>query len=284
MLLRVERPILDSEPDKTTARFAGIPLLKSEPRKCQRLRGVHAKVLPAQLSPLLHAYQPPLPPPPLDRLTSEGPATPGRLRHTTRGGQNSTGRGGSVFTRRRQQEPRCARRRGAVTTTDPALAENVTRLRNLGQRRKGVYEEIGHNARLDGLQAACLRVKLSDLDEANAARRAHARAYDEALSAPIASLPVPGTVCVYHLYPVRTPQRDGAARYLRDQGVQTGVHYSPAVHQHAAMQTVLGDRLAAYLNAEAWATQELHCRCSPELHPVEVARVAQNCAAWAATL
>ena len=174
---------------------------------------------------------------------------------------------------------------GAVTTTDPALAERVMRLRNLGQRRKGVYEEIGHNARLDGLQAACLRVKLSHLDEANAARRAHARAYDEALSAPIASLPaVPGTVCVYHLYPVRTPQRDGAARYLRDQGVQTGVHYSPAIHQHAAMQKVLDDRLAAYPNAEAWATQELSLPMFAELHPVEVARVAQNCAAWAATL
>ena len=174
---------------------------------------------------------------------------------------------------------------GAVTTADAALAERVRQLRNLGQRHKGLFEKIGYNARLDGMQAAFLRVKLPHLDAANAARREHAKVYDAALAGRLEPLPsIAHAGCVYHLYPIRTPRRDMAARFLGEHGVQTGVHYSPAIHQHAAMQSALGERLGAYPNAEAWAAQQLSLPMFAELRSSEVEYVARMCDAWAATL
>ena len=174
---------------------------------------------------------------------------------------------------------------GAVTTADSALADRVRCLRNLGQRRKGHHEEIGHNARLDGVQAAFLRAKLPHLDDANAARRAHAGAYDDALLDPLLALPRrPDASCVYHLYAIRTPKRDAAAEFFRKRGVHTGVHYSPAIHHHPAMRTILGEPPAVYPHAEAWATQQLSLPMFAELQPAEVERVAATCAAWASYL
>ena len=72
---------------------------------------------------------------------------------------------------------------GAVCTDDARLPARLRRLRNLGQRAKGEHTEVGYNERLDGLQAALLRVKLAHLDEWNAARRDRAERYREALAA-----------------------------------------------------------------------------------------------------
>ena len=72
---------------------------------------------------------------------------------------------------------------GAICTDDELIAERLRRLRNLGQRTKGEHVELGYNERLDGLQAALLRVKLEYLDEWNDARRAHAVRYREMLPA-----------------------------------------------------------------------------------------------------
>jgi dTDP-4-amino-4,6-dideoxygalactose transaminase len=174
---------------------------------------------------------------------------------------------------------------GAVTTADPALDQRLRQLRNLGQRRKGEHVEVGHNARLDGVQAAFLREKLPHLEAGNAARRAHAAGYDAALPEALRPLPDrPGAVPVFHLYPVRTPRRDEAAAFLRDHGVRTGVHYSPAMHQHPALQPVVGGRPAQYPVAEAWASEQLSLPMFPELRPTETGRVVAACQAWAETL
>ena len=99
---------------------------------------------------------------------------------------------------------------GAITTNDTALAERVALLRNYGSRQKYVNEEAGVNSRLDPIQAAVLRVKLTVLDEWTERRRAVALAYAEGLAESSLILPhVPDWAePAWHLYVVRTPDRD----------------------------------------------------------------------------
>jgi dTDP-4-amino-4,6-dideoxygalactose transaminase len=167
---------------------------------------------------------------------------------------------------------------GAVLTRDPDVAQRVRELRNLGQRRKGEHVSAGLNARLDGIQAALLRVKLGHLDVWNAERRGHAAAYRELLPGSLGLLEErPDRSCVYHLFPVRTPERDLLRASLAAAGVGVGVHYSPALHEQPP--------LAPYAPAhplpvaEAWASEELSLPMFPQLEPAEVRWVATACAA-----
>lgn len=162
---------------------------------------------------------------------------------------------------------------GAVCTDDDVLAARVRRLRNLGQRSKGEHVELGYNERLDGLQAALLRVKLAHLDEWNRARRAHAGVYRESLPAQTRLLDEdPDSPCTYHLFPIRVRDREAMATALGARGVQTGVHYTPAVHGHPAW----GDRPPIHGDvprAEAWAAEELSLPIHPALRADEIQRV-----------
>jgi dTDP-4-amino-4,6-dideoxygalactose transaminase len=164
---------------------------------------------------------------------------------------------------------------GAVCTNDDILAARVRRLRNLGQRSKGEHLEVGYNERLDALQAGMLRAKLPHLDGWNESRRSHARSYRESLPLQARLLEErPESPCIYHLFPVRVPNRDQVVAILRGHGVETGVHYSPAVHQHPAWR----DRAIAHGevgNAEAWAAEELSLPMHPDLLPSEIDRVVQ---------
>jgi dTDP-3-amino-3,4,6-trideoxy-alpha-D-glucose transaminase len=163
---------------------------------------------------------------------------------------------------------------GAVCTGDANLAQGVRRLRNLGQRAKGEHLEIGFNERLDGLQAALLRVKLRHLDGWNAARRAHAAHYRALLGDSVTLLAErPEAECVYHLMPARVDDRDAVAAELQERGIQTGIHYAPAMHGHPALlhdATTSGD----LCHAEAWAAQELSLPMHPDLTVAEVQTVA----------
>ncbi len=96
---------------------------------------------------------------------------------------------------------------GAVVTRDPALAKRIVALRQYGWARHYISDEVGINSRLDELQAAILRVKLGHLHAANARRQEIARAYDAVLGAR-APRRRRGSEHVYHLYVVRTPNRD----------------------------------------------------------------------------
>ena len=101
---------------------------------------------------------------------------------------------------------------GAICTDDTDLAMSARCIRNLGQQRKGEHVVPGVNERLDGLQAAFLNVKLKGLDAANAARRRHAMTYRTVLQGRVGLLEErPATPCVYHLFPVRVPERDAVA-------------------------------------------------------------------------
>jgi dTDP-4-amino-4,6-dideoxygalactose transaminase len=162
---------------------------------------------------------------------------------------------------------------GAVCTDDDALAVRVRRLRNLGQKAKGEHVELGYNERLDAVQAALLRVKLPHLDDWNGARRWQAEQYRSLL--PDAARVVeerPESPAIYHLFPVRFEDRDAVATALRYRGIETGIHYTPAVHQHRAWRhrPVLHGDLP---NAEAWASEELSLPMHPDLFPEEIERV-----------
>jgi dTDP-3-amino-3,4,6-trideoxy-alpha-D-glucose transaminase len=168
---------------------------------------------------------------------------------------------------------------GAVCTSDPGLADRMRRLRNLGQRAKGEHVEIGANERLDGMQAAFLRVKLPHLDEWNSARRDVAAQYRAALAEQLGLLEERDvSPCIYHLFPVRVSQRDAFAAQLAELGVDTGVHYHPAVHAHPAWETP-GEgqtiRVGHVPESEAWAAEELSLPMHPGMRQDEIDRVVE---------
>lgn len=172
---------------------------------------------------------------------------------------------------------------GAVCTRDAALAEKVMQLRNIGKQANGEHVQVGYNERLHGMQAAFLRAKLSHLDTWNEARRANAACYRDALPSELELLAErEDSPCVYHLFPVRHAQRDLLARHLAEQGIQTGVHYSPAAHRHPAFDLLpSASRPVELPNAESWAARELSLPMFAELTPAEIERIAHACASFA---
>jgi len=164
---------------------------------------------------------------------------------------------------------------GAVCTSDPVIADRVRRLRNLGQGRKGEHTELGFNERLDGVQAAFLRVKLRRLDEKNALRRAWAGMYRTALPQAVVRLwEDPRGECVYYLFPVRVPNRDAVLEGLERRGIQAAIHYSPALHRQPALA---GYRVptGGCGAAQEWSEEEISLPMFPELSVEEVARVCE---------
>ena len=172
---------------------------------------------------------------------------------------------------------------GAVCTDDGDIAARVRRLRHLGQRGKGNHVELGFNERLDGLQAALLRVKLPYLDQWNDARRTCAVRYQALLPPEVRLLEErPESPCVYHLFPARFRDRDAVAAALRERGVETGVHYAPALHGHTALASS-SLRHGDLPIAESWAAHELSLPMHPDLRPAEIEQVADVVRAVTAT-
>lgn len=130
---------------------------------------------------------------------------------------------------------------GAIVTNDPALAERLRHLRNYGSLQKYVNVHVGFNSRLDELQAAFLRVKLRRLDEITAHKRLLARLYFEGLPEAL-TLPMREADGddVFHIFAVRTPERDRLRAYLLDAGIKTEVHYPIPPHRQQAMRGILG--------------------------------------------
>ena len=135
----------------------------------------------------------------------------------------------------------------------------------------------GYNERLDGLQAAFLRVKLQHLDGWNRARQQAARAYRESLPADLGLLPDhPTERCVYHLFPVRSRERDALAARLRVAKVHTGIHYAPPLHEQPALAGVVSAGRDC-VEATAWAHEELSLPIFESMRKEEVEYVAAAC-------
>lgn len=125
---------------------------------------------------------------------------------------------------------------GAITTNDADIAARIRRLGNYGSEQKYIHLERGVNSRLDPIQAAVLRVKLGVLDEWNDRRRAIAARYDEALARSGLALPhVPNWAePVWHLYVVRSPDREALQARLAQADIGTLIHYPVPPHMQAA--------------------------------------------------
>jgi len=126
---------------------------------------------------------------------------------------------------------------GAVVTNDPAIQEKIRLLRDHGQRAKYHHSHIGWNARMDGIQGAVLRVKLKALDRSNAARRSHARLYENRLGNRedlITPKEAEYGTHVYHVYAVRVKGRDQLQRALTDRGIASAIHYPIPIHLQEA--------------------------------------------------
>ena len=125
---------------------------------------------------------------------------------------------------------------GAVTTDDDGLAEQVRVLRNYGSSIKYHNEIKGYNSRLDELQAAFLREKLKHLDQENATRTQLAKLYSKLLAGLDIMLPqVPQWADpVWHLYVIRSKQRDELQQHLQQHGIGTMIHYPIPPHQQGA--------------------------------------------------
>lgn len=116
---------------------------------------------------------------------------------------------------------------GAILTNNEELAKKCRMLSNHGRIEKYNHEFEGYNSRLDGLQAAILSVKLKYLDEWNEKRREVAYKYNKLLENTNVVTPkeLPQTECVYHLYVIRTKQRNELQKFLKERGISTGIHY-----------------------------------------------------------
>jgi dTDP-4-amino-4,6-dideoxygalactose transaminase len=128
---------------------------------------------------------------------------------------------------------------GAVTTNSKEIATKIKMLRNYGSEKKYFNDIIGHNMRLDELQAAFLSVKLQKLNQWTIERQKIASWYDQELCG-IKNLILPITeeksTHVYHLYVIRSERRDELQRYLHDNGIGTLIHYPVPVHLQKAYQ------------------------------------------------
>jgi dTDP-4-amino-4,6-dideoxygalactose transaminase len=126
---------------------------------------------------------------------------------------------------------------GCVTVNDVDVAKRIRSLRNYGSEKKYYHDVLGSNSRLDEIQAAVLRLKLKTLPPWNARRQQLAAIYQTKLRN-IGDLCLPETPVwadpVWHLYVVRTAQRDKMLDYLKDQGIQCLVHYPVAPHRSGA--------------------------------------------------
>jgi dTDP-4-amino-4,6-dideoxygalactose transaminase len=165
---------------------------------------------------------------------------------------------------------------GAITTDDPALADRLRIFRDHGQDRKYHHSMIGWNARMDGIQAAVLEVKLKQLDRSNQLRCQHAVRYHERLrELEDVILPFPASYAepVYHVYAVRVPERDRVLRELAEREIHCGIHYPVPVHlQQAYRHLELGPE--SFPVAERCADEFLSLPMYPELTDDQIDAVA----------
>ncbi len=151
---------------------------------------------------------------------------------------------------------------GMVTTNDQALADRVRMLRVHGSRVKYVHEAVGLNSRLDALQAAVLRVKLTYLEEWTKGRQRNAARYETIFKHAnlLDRVTLPTATAenrhVYNQYVVRVPKRDQLRAFLQEQGVGTEVYYPTPLHLQVCYKD-LGYRPGSFPNSERAARETL---------------------------
>jgi dTDP-4-amino-4,6-dideoxygalactose transaminase len=178
---------------------------------------------------------------------------------------------------------------GAVTTSDPDLAQRVRMLRDHGQAEKYCHDIEGYNGRLDAIQAEILRLKLARLPEWNRQRREKAEIYHELLSsAEGLVLPFEPTWAraVYHLYVIRVQDRQEFQDRLKEADIGTGIHYPIPLHLQNAYRS-LGYGKGDFPVTEKVAPDIVSLPMYPQLTNVEqeaVVRTVKECLATAGSI
>lgn len=170
---------------------------------------------------------------------------------------------------------------GAVATNENDLAERVASLRDHGRTTHYAHQEFGYNARMDAIQAAVLRAKLTRLPEWHAHRRAIAHTYrwllrdQEELFLPVEPA---GTESCYHLFAIRSAWRDAIRRALLDKGIECGIHYPVPLHLQVACRSLgygPGDFPASEMIADTVLSLPIHPHLSID-DATEVAGVVRD--------
>jgi len=167
---------------------------------------------------------------------------------------------------------------GAVTTSDPDLAQRIRMLRDHGQAEKYYHDMEGYNGRLDAIQAGILRTKLDHLSAWNRQRRDKAETYRELLrSVDGVTLPAEPSWAraVYHLYVVRIQDRHGLQESLKTAGIGTGIHYPIPLHLQKAYST-LGYHQGDFPVTERVAAEILSLPMYPQLTPADQETVVER--------
>ena len=158
---------------------------------------------------------------------------------------------------------------GAVTTNDKELAQIIEELGNYGSSKKYVFDYQGRNSRLDEIQAAMLDVKLRHLDEDNQRRQAVAYYYINNVKHPEILLPTPSQ-SVYHIFPILCERRDELQQYLKENGVETMIHYPIPPHKQACYKE-WND--LSFPITERIHRQELSLPCHPAMKQEEADQI-----------
>lgn len=173
---------------------------------------------------------------------------------------------------------------GAVTTDDPAITDKIKMLRDHGQAKKYYHDIEGYNGRLDAIQAGLLHVKLPHLANWNAQRRERAAEYKRLLSAADCDINPPfepsWSKAVYHLYVIRTDDREGLMNHLKNAGIGTGIHYPIPLHLQKAYAS-LNYRAGDFPAAEKAAAEIVSLPMFPQLTAEQQARVVDEIVAFA---
>lgn len=168
---------------------------------------------------------------------------------------------------------------GAVTTNDEELAKTVRTIANYGSSKKYVFDYCGRNSRLDEMQAAVLSVKLKHLDDDNAVRRSVARYYVEHITNAAVVLPRVNdwNAHVFHVFPIRCEKRDLLQQYLKDNEVQTLIHYPIPPHRQRCYPEWNG---MSFPISEMIHREELSLPISPVLPMQQVERIVELINVW----
>lgn len=160
---------------------------------------------------------------------------------------------------------------GAVITDDAGITEKIKKLREYGQEEKYVHTEVGTNSRLDGLQAAILRVKLKYLDEWNDKRNNVACWYREALKDLRFNLSETGTdrSHVFHLFVIETDNRNEMLQFMKQKEIFCGIHYPVPLHFQGVYRD-LGYKAGDFPVSERLSSRILSLPIYPELEKEEI--------------
>ena len=160
---------------------------------------------------------------------------------------------------------------GAVTTDDEQLAQTIRSLANYGSTRKYEFTFKGKNSRMDEIHAAVLNVKLPYLDKENQRRKQIAKAYLECINNPQTTLIKDNDRDnVYHIFPILCPSRNRLQNYLKDNGIETMIHYPIPPHQQEAYKEWNEQH---YPITEFIHQQELSLPCNPTMTDEEVYQI-----------